>query len=115
MVGAASRFSFFPFPTALAHGHYVTTDIGAALGIFIATYYFVKFLLGPSQKHLIFAGLAFGIAQLMKFSAVLLIPFFIFLIVVFYIWTIYYDKQQNKTLDLKHLLIRAFIILKSFC
>ncbi|MEK7496098.1 MAG: glycosyltransferase family 39 protein [Patescibacteria group bacterium] len=105
-------FLFSLSPTALAHGHYVTTDIGAALGIFIATYYFVKFLLGPSQKHLIFAGLAFGVAQLMKFSAVLLIPFFIFLIVVFYIWTIYYDKQQNKTLDLKHLLIRAFYYIK---
>ena len=112
LVGAASRFSFSLSPTALAHGHYVTTDIGAALGIFIATYYFVKFLLRPSQKHLIFASLAFGIAQLMKFSAVLLIPFFIFLIVVFYIWTIYYDKQQNKTLDLKHLLIRAFYYIK---
>ena len=105
-------FLFSLSPTALAHGHYVTTDIGAALGIFIATYYFVKFLLRPSQKHLIFASLAFGIAQLMKFSAVLLIPFFIFLIVVFYIWTIYYDKQQNKTLDLKHLLIRAFYYIK---
>jgi hypothetical protein len=80
----AGLFAFSP--NVLAHGHYVTTDIGAALGIFIASYYFIKFLFEPSRKHLIFAGLAFGIAQLIKFSAVLLIPFFIFLMVVFYIW-----------------------------
>lgn len=106
-------FLFSFSPTVLAHGHYVTTDIGAALGIFIAIYYFVKFLIKPSKKHFIFAGLAFGIAQLMKFSAVLLIPFFIFLIVVFYVWKIYYDKQQNKTLDLKYLLTRAFYYIKA--
>ncbi len=73
-------------PTVLAHGHYVTTDIGAALGIFIASYYFIKFLLEPSRRHLIFSGIAFGIAQLMKFSAVLLVPFFGFLIIVFCLW-----------------------------
>ena len=80
-------------PNVLAHGHYVTTDIGAALGIFITTYYFVKFFQEPSLKHLSFAGLAFGIAQSMKFSAVLLIPFFIFLVVVFYIWKTASDKK----------------------
>ena len=79
-------FLFSLSPTVLAHGHYVTTDIGAALGIFIASYYFIKFLLEPSRNHLIFSGLAFGIAQLMKFSSVLLIPFFGFLIIVFCLW-----------------------------
>ncbi|MEK7555252.1 MAG: glycosyltransferase family 39 protein [Patescibacteria group bacterium] len=81
-------FLFSFSPAVLAHGHYVTTDIGAALGIFLAIYYFVKFLFSPSRKHLIWAGLAFGIAQLIKFSAVLLIPFFIFLIIIFLIWKI---------------------------
>lgn len=106
-------FFFSLSPTALAHGHYVTTDTAAALGIFVATYYFVKFLIKPSKKYFVFAGLAFGIAQLMKFSAVLLMPFFIFLIVIFYVWKIYYDKQQNKTLDLKYLLTRAFYYIKA--
>ncbi len=63
-------------PTVLAHGHYVTTDVGAALGIFIATFTFIKYLDHKTGKWLIIAGLAFGTAQLMKFSAVLLIPFF---------------------------------------
>lgn len=75
-------------PTVLAHGHFVTTDLGAALGIFIAFYYFIKFLFTSSRRNLVFAGLAFGVAQLMKFSAVLIIPFFGFLLVVFCFWKI---------------------------
>lgn len=63
-------------PTVLAHGHYVTTDLGAALGVVLATYAFLKLLEAPSRKQLMYAGLAFGIAMLMKFSTVLLIPFF---------------------------------------
>ena len=61
----------------LSHGHYVTTDIGATLGILVATYYFLKYASLPSNKNIIIAGLAFGFAQLLKFSAVLLAPFFI--------------------------------------
>ncbi len=87
-------FLFSFSPNVLAHGHYVTTDVGAAFGIFFATYYFVKFLFQPSGKYLVFAGLAFGIAQLMKFSAVLLIPFFIFIIFVFYLWKMYTLRQK---------------------
>ncbi len=107
--------SLFAFsPNVLAHGHYVTTDVGAALGIFAAIYYFVKFLFEPSQKHLIFAGLAFGIAQLIKFSAVLLIPFFIFLIFTFYIWKTKIDWSSTAPDSrLRRFSIRAFRYLKT--
>ena len=112
------RWALFPTalfafsPTVLAHGHYVTTDLGAALGIFIALYYFTKFLFWPSRHDLILASLAFGISQLMKFSAVLLIPFFIFLIIVFYIWKINYDKQRYFATAFKYIksLLLIFII-----
>lgn len=75
-------FLFGLSPTVLTHGHYVTTDIGAALGVVLATYFFIKFLLKPSGEHLIFAGLAFGVAQLMKFSAALLVPYFVILVLI---------------------------------
>ncbi|MDP3052822.1 MAG: glycosyltransferase family 39 protein [bacterium] len=83
--GLLPAFLFAFSPTVLAHGHYVTTDIGAAFGVVLATYFFIKFLLKPTGKYLIFAGLAFGVAELMKFSTVLLIPYFIALVLV---WTI---------------------------
>ncbi len=82
-------------PTVLAHGHYVTTDIGATLGIFISIYYYIKHYLSPSRKNLIFAGLAFGIAQLLKFSAVLLIPYLFLLTTIFCFARVYRNSQQG--------------------
>ncbi len=69
-------FLFALSPTLLAHGRLVTTDVGAAAGVFIATYYFIKSLQNPTKKNIIIAGIVFGIAQLIKFSVILLIPFF---------------------------------------
>jgi len=80
-------------PTFLAQGHYVTTDIGATLGIFTSIYYFSKFINEKSGKYLAFSGIAFGLAQLMKFSAVLLIPLFGFLIFIYAI-----SKARNYDL-----------------
>ncbi|MBI3089021.1 MAG: glycosyltransferase family 39 protein [Candidatus Colwellbacteria bacterium] len=85
------RWAFLPTiftafsPTILAHGHYVTTDIGAALGIIVALYFFAKFLENRSRRSLVFAGLAFGFAQLLKFSAVILTPYFLILAVVLWV------------------------------
>jgi len=62
-------------PNILAHGHYVTTDIGAALG-FLATLFALNTLWArPNKKTIIIAGIIFGLAQLTKFSLVLMIPF----------------------------------------
>lgn len=79
-------------PTILAHGHYVTTDVAATLGIAAATYYFLKFLLQPSAKNIIIAGLIFGLAQLTKFSVLLLIPSFIIIAFFFYL----YRRRTNR-------------------
>lgn len=66
---------FFAFsPTVLTHGRFVTTDIGAAFGFFIGITSFLAFLEKPDRKRIILAGALFGIAQLLKFSLVLLIP-----------------------------------------
>ncbi|MBI2582803.1 glycosyltransferase family 39 protein, partial [Candidatus Azambacteria bacterium] len=66
-------------PTFLAHGRLVTTDVGASFGFFIRVYYFVKALRVPSTKHIITAGIALGIALLIKFSTFLLVPLLVFL------------------------------------
>lgn len=87
-------FLFGMSPTILAHGHYVTTDVGAAFGVVFATYYFLKFLQEPTRKQLIYAGLAFGVATIIKFSAALLVPYFIVLLLVFYFAGILRDWNQ---------------------
>ncbi len=61
-------------PTFLAHGRLVTTDVGAALGFVLATYFWLNFLRSPTRKNVIIAGLIFGFAMLLKFSMILLIP-----------------------------------------
>ena len=68
---------FFAFsPTFLAHSRYVTTDVGAAFGFFIGIAAFIKFLEIPKWRNILIAGIAFGVALLLKFSLVLLIPIY---------------------------------------
>lgn len=70
-------------PNILGHNHYVTTDIGIAASIFIATYYFVKFIKVPSWKNVVLAGIFLGVAQFTKFSAVLLFPIFGLVVILY--------------------------------
>jgi len=80
-----ATFLFAFSPTFIAHGRYVTTDVGAAFGFFIATFFFIKYLQKDNKKNLILAGIFFGVAQLIKFSLILLLPFFGLLLLI-WIW-----------------------------
>ncbi|HUX35978.1 MAG TPA: glycosyltransferase family 39 protein [Candidatus Paceibacterota bacterium] len=101
-------------PTVLAHGHYVTTDVGAAFGVVLATYYFIKFTALPSRKSVFIAGLAFGAAQLMKFSTVLLIPYFVILILFLFASSLFHDWDLTEPkLRMKRFSIRAWHYIKS--
>ena len=94
-------------PNVLAHGHYVTTDIAAAFAVVVATYFFLKFLREPDTKNIVFSGVAFGVAQLCKFSAVMLIPFFVVMLGVWIlvqwrarkprlsVWSWYFVKYKS--------------------
>jgi 4-amino-4-deoxy-L-arabinose transferase-like glycosyltransferase len=61
-------------PTLLAHGRLVTTDVAAAFGVTLAGFACIRFLTHPSPATALVSGLALGIALLLKFSTVLLIP-----------------------------------------
>ncbi|MDO8469781.1 MAG: glycosyltransferase family 39 protein [bacterium] len=74
-------------PTLLAHGHYVTTDLGAAFGVFLATMTFVRYLMNPTGGRLLAAGISFGVAQLLKFSLFLLVPYFGLLGIIWWLGT----------------------------
>jgi hypothetical protein len=69
------------YPDVLAHGRFVTTDIAAAFGYVVAMYFFNKALQKKTRKAIIFAALAFSLAQLLKFSAFLLFLVFFILVV----------------------------------
>jgi len=96
-----ATFLFSFSPTFIAHGRYVTTDVGAAFGFFIAIYFFVKWIKEPKRMNLIWAGIFFGIAQAIKFSLILLLPYFGLLILI---WIFVQWKER------KHDLLRSAVI-----
>ena len=59
-------------PNILAHGRLVTTDAGSTVLGAAATYVFWRYLRSPSWKWAVAAGLALGVAQLSKFSMLVL-------------------------------------------
>lgn len=83
-------------PNFLAHGRLVTTDVGASFGVLFATYFWIEFLKNPRWKNIIFAGLAFGAAMLIKFSLILLVPFFAVITVV---WALLQPQDKLKSLS----------------
>lgn len=92
-VGLLVLAMFAFYPDILGHSHLVTTDIAAALGYVITLYAFDNLMRNKTTKALIWAGIAFGVAQLLKFSAFLL--FFILLVLVFYRAKI--DQKDNES------------------
>lgn len=93
-IALLTLFLFLFSPTILAHSRYVTTDIAAGFGFFTAIFYFLKFLKEPNGKNLLIAGVFFGIAQLFKFSLILLIPFFIFILIF---WILVKNTHEKFT------------------
>ena len=62
-------------PNILAHGRLVTSDVPAAALAVAATYLFVRYLDQPSWRRAILAGVVLGLAELTKFSLILLYGF----------------------------------------
>lgn len=103
-------FLFGLSPTILAHGHYVTTDVGAAFGILLGTYFFIRFIESPGTKNLWLAGIAFGIAQLTKFSTPFLVPLFIFVLLVLWIRDMFL-RPRNEILRAGWRYLKNFILI----
>ncbi|MEI6498429.1 MAG: glycosyltransferase family 39 protein [bacterium] len=103
------------YPDILAHGRLVTTDVASALGFVLGIYYFDRALQVNNRKNIILAGIFLGLAQLFKFSAILLLPIFFILIMI----KAFLDRGVNasfKQLFWQNfkILIQSFIISLSF-
>ncbi len=70
-------------PNVLGHDHLVTTDLGIAAFITFAFYYFIRFIKEPTRKNIFTAGFFLALAQLAKFSAVLIFPIFGLLVIAY--------------------------------
>ncbi len=68
-------------PVMVGYGRLATLDLAAALGVLAALAAYYNYLRWPSGKRLLAASVLFGLAQLVKFTCLILIPI-IFLIVL---------------------------------
>jgi hypothetical protein len=66
-------------PNILAHGAYVTTDIGLSCFLLATVYGFYRYLKSPSWARLLLTGAAAGCALAAKHSGVLLFPILLLL------------------------------------
>src|SRR5580698_8721285 len=61
-------------PNFLAHGAYVTTDIGASFTMLAAIYAFYRYVKRPTIGRIIAVGFAVGLAMTAKFTGVFIVP-----------------------------------------
>jgi len=61
-------------PNFVAHGAYVTTDIGASLTMLAAVYAFYRYMQRPTVARMIIVGLAVGLAMTAKFTGIFIVP-----------------------------------------
>jgi hypothetical protein len=61
-------------PNFLAHGAYVTTDIGASFTMLAAIYAFYRYVKRPTIGRIITVGFAVGLTMTAKFTGVFIVP-----------------------------------------
>ncbi|HEY7388350.1 MAG TPA: glycosyltransferase family 39 protein [Bryobacteraceae bacterium] len=69
-------------PNLIAHARYVTTDYPVMAFYFLAALLWMEYLLDGRTRDLLLAALAFGLALVTKFSALLLVPALIVLFAI---------------------------------
>jgi hypothetical protein len=76
--GGLVALALFVFdPTIVAHSRFTTDDVAVSFFYFAATYGLWRYLEMGRARDLVLAGVAFGLAQGCKFSALLLMPVFV--------------------------------------
>lgn len=75
-------------PNIIAHGAYVTTDMGVTCLMFASVYAFYRYAKAPSAGRLLVTGLVAGLALAAKHSAVLLLPMAVVLIAAEVFWPV---------------------------
>ena len=93
-------------PNLIAHGRYVTTDFPVTVFYFLAAALWTDYLLSARFRHLVLAALAFALAMVTKFSAVLLLPALIALYAIRWL-------QTPEQFPLRRTLVAAAALLSS--
>ncbi len=96
---AAGIFSFFLYtfcPNLIAHSQLVTTDCYVTGMILIATYYFWKFVEVGGWKRAALSASTLGVAQLAKYTGILLYPIYLIIAAVRFAPDFYREIREKK-------------------
>jgi 4-amino-4-deoxy-L-arabinose transferase-like glycosyltransferase len=77
--GLIALFLAVFFPSLIAHAHLATVDVGLCFFLLLALYLFWRYVQRPGTGLLIACGVALGLAELSKFTALILYPVFVLL------------------------------------
>jgi len=114
--GLFALFLYIFNPNIIAHSSLTTIDIGASCFIFLSIYCFWRYLKKKDLAAALFAGGTLGLAQLSKFTALLLYPVFIIIIaVLIFERDLLHRSSRNaeNTLSLKDVAYFLIILLVS--
>ncbi len=84
-------------PNILANGRLATLDSGVMVFMFVALYFFISWWKKPGYLYAILTGIAFGVAQTAKFTALFLVPVFLItglVYILFYIRKKFWNPQR---------------------
>src|SRR5262249_37203705 len=95
-------------PNVLAHGSLATNDVGVSCFTTLSLYTFWRWLQKPGWGRAACAGIAFGLAQASKFSAIFLVPALIVVALVH--WWTSSDREQRASK-----LLRALGAIAAMC
>ena len=99
---------FYVFsPNIIANSHLVTFDIGITFFTLLSLYGFYHFLIYPSNRNILFSGLALGLALSTKFSAINIFPMYLLL------GLIYFIKEKKAVSLAKYLTAFCLLLLIS--
>ncbi|MFH0853340.1 MAG: glycosyltransferase family 39 protein [bacterium] len=96
-------------PVILAHGRLITTDLALGLFYILTIFLFWEYLLKPNKRNFLKFALIFSLAQITKFSALILWPILILLYLIY--WWQDNHKTSNQNISLKSFLITFSILL----
>lgn len=101
--GLFALFLYVFCQNILAYSYISTSDMGVSVFILLALYLFSLFISNPSKKYILLSGIALGLAEAAKLTALILIP-------LFFAITIYKSIATKK---IKYIL--GFLIVLTIC
>jgi 4-amino-4-deoxy-L-arabinose transferase-like glycosyltransferase len=94
---ALAALFFYCFdPNIIAHSQLVMTDLYAALMISASCYFFWRFMRVGSLKNGLISAIILGVAQLAKYTCLVLYPFFFFYVILLHLPAILGHIQKRE-------------------